>query len=126
MSCSDQLLAQYQEWLKIVRNEQIIIQDRKWSDLNQFVEKKQAIIGIIQKVELENPEWKSGQSEDLRVLIHQVADLEQLNHSILKERSAELKGMIEDVVRQGQMVRQLQNRYQDSTTRIGRQISGEG
>jgi hypothetical protein len=112
MPTSDQLLLEYQKWFQIVSSEHKIIEERKWSELNQFDAQKQGLLEKIQKIEAQDPQWKQSESDALRVLIHQVADLEQLNASLIQERTSELQGTILDIGKRSSLVRQIQERYE--------------
>jgi DNA repair exonuclease SbcCD ATPase subunit len=126
MSASDPFLKKYREWLDIVVFEQQVIRDQKWVDLPRFSQRKQELIKELKELEEKQPDWKNKQSNSLRVLIHQLADLEQSNHSILQERSKDLKTKVDDINKRQQAVRQLRNRYIAMPNRAGKKASGQG
>jgi len=121
----DTLLARYQEWFEIARSEHEVIKEQRWHELNTCTLKKQEIMKAITETEAENAPARTASSEAVRMIIHQLADLEQLNHLLLNERMAEVKTRMDDIARRKQTIRQLRKRYQDSGPGSGGQVSGQ-
>jgi len=115
MKTNNELFAKYQAWFEITLFEHHAIKERRWKDLNLHEAQKQAIVGEVQKLE-SNLSAKET-AEDLRLIIHQLADLEQLNQTLLQERMKETRMQLSDVQRRQLRLQQLRLRYTDPQSR---------
>ncbi len=122
MSKSNPLLNHYQKWFELTLFENRMIKEKKWDELNAYAQQKQKIMEAIQEVESKDTA-KEHQSNAVRLLIHQLADLEQLNHSLLQERMGELKVQIDDSAQRTRIVQQIRKRYQERAGKSGNQFS---
>ena len=114
-----ELVGCYQEWLEIARFEHQMIRERDWAKLNSKDAKKEKIIRRIEDLEPQFPE----KSEDLLSLIHQLVDLEQLNQSLIQERSKEIKIQLNDIGRRTRLLNKFRGKYQDSADSSGQRSS---
>lgn len=120
---SDELFAWYQQWLTLALTEQQVITERKWDALHSLSEKKQKIMDAVCDIESKNPSWKEEGSSALHLLIHKLADLEQLNQTLVQERHGEIKIQIDDINRRIRVVRQLHYKYQNRDRGLGQYVS---
>jgi hypothetical protein len=114
MGISNELVEQYQKWFEIVMFEHHTIKERNWSQLDTYSARKQEIVDTIISVEAKDPHWKNSQPDSLRILIHQLADLEQLNHTLLSERISEMKVQISDMTQRKQRLKKIRTRYKEA------------
>ena len=122
MSKSTALLVHYQKWFEFALFEHRMIKEKKWDEINAYTGQKQKIMDAIQDIESNEVSGKEPQSEALRLLIHQLADLEQLNHSLLQERMGELKVQIDDSAQRMRVAQQIRNRYQERGEKSGDRV----
>jgi hypothetical protein len=122
---SDQILAYYQKWLEISQSEHQVIKEKKWEDLPRFLTAKEDLIQKLQHLQSEDPEWKTSSPPQLQILIHQVADLEELNRTLVQEGMGEIKGRLGDVERRVNTTQQVQQRYQSQNPKKPNRFSGQ-
>jgi hypothetical protein len=122
---SDQTLAYYQKWLEISQSEHQVIKEKKWEELPRLLSTKEDLIQKLQQLQSEDPEWKSSASPQLQILIHQVADLEELNRTLVQEGMSDVKGRLGDVERRANTTQQVQQRYQGQNTKRPNRFSGQ-
>jgi hypothetical protein len=117
MSREESLLALYRKWMEFATFEHRIIRERKWKELNVHTEAKMKLMEATEKIEAREPLARGPQADELRLLIHQLADLEQLNETLLQERMSEVKVQLGDIRRNVRKVQQIRNRYEDPGSR---------
>jgi hypothetical protein len=122
---SDQILAYYQKWLEISQSEHKVIKEKKWDELSSFSAAKEDLIQKLQHLQSEDPDWKTSSSPQLSILIHQVADLEELNRTLVQEGMGEIKGRLGDVERRVNTTQQVQQRYQSQNPKKVNRFSGQ-
>ena len=108
----DPLYALYQQWLEYAMFENRVIKEGKWADLNTYTQLKQELMESIRKLEAANPSLSEKISSDLRLLIHQLLDLEELNHSLVQERMKEMRLKQDDIHRRSHVLNQIRKHYQ--------------
>jgi hypothetical protein len=124
MNRDESLLALYRKWLEFATFENRVIQDRKWNQLNIHAKAKLELMKSVQDIERDPSLPQEPHSNELRLLIHQLADLEQLNGTLIRERMAEVKIQISDFQRNVRKVQQIRKRYEaPSRTPGGGRIS---
>ncbi len=111
MSTQDDLLLKYKAWFEITLFEHHVIKEGRWKELNAYETKKNTILREIEAMESSLPSGEP--SEDLRLLVHQLTDLEQLNQTLIQERMKETRSQISDVQRRQRTVRSLRKRYEE-------------
>jgi len=125
MTPANPLLSTYQEWLEIVRAEQKIIREERWAELNAFTARKNELIRAIQEIESDEAWREKLFTEEIRILVHQLRDMEQLNHTLISQRMEEVKMKLEDVARRKQVLQMLRTRYRGFGAGNGRPARGE-
>jgi hypothetical protein len=123
---SDPFLEKYREWFEIVLYEHKAIRDENWTELTRHVKQKEEIMKSLQDLETIHPAWKKQKSEALNLLIHQLSDMEQLNHNLVEEKSKHLKVKVDDIHKRLNTVRQLRDRYIAHIPKAGKKISRQG
>jgi hypothetical protein len=106
-----QLTNHYQDWLEVARAENQIIREMKFEKLADHAEKKELLMATISEAEKTLSSSHAEHPAELRMLIHQVSDMEGLNLDLLQERMKELNIQKTDLERRKQAAKQLRSKY---------------
>lgn len=102
-----------------------MIKEKKWNELPRFLATKEDLIQKLQQLQQDDPQWKTSAPPPLQILIHQVADLEELNRTLIQEGMTEVKGRLGDVERRVNTTQQVQQRYQSQDAKKPKRFSGQ-
>jgi hypothetical protein len=106
-----QLTDHYQDWLEVARAENQIIREMKFEKLADHAEKKETLMATISEAEKMLSSNHTEHPPELKMLIHQVSDMERLNLDLLQERMKELNIQKADLERRKQAAKQLRSKY---------------